>query len=68
MKISDMTALVLGRSRRNLTFVKATTDDGYEGVSEVRINNRTEALLGYLESSKKRYVLGTDPFNIEDLV
>jgi len=28
---------------------------------------RTDALLGYLKQIEKRYVLGSDPFNIEDL-
>ncbi len=68
MKISQMDVLVLGSSWRNLTFLKLTTDDGYVGVSEVRINNRTEALLGYLDGIRKRYVLGCDPFRIEELV
>jgi len=62
-----MQPLVLGTDWRNLVFLKLLTDDGYVGVSEVRINNRTEALLGYLEGIKKRHVLGSDPFNIEDL-
>lgn len=63
-----MQVFVLGTSWRNLTYLKLVTDDGYEGVSEVRINNRTEALSGYLEGIKKRHVLGSDPFNIEDTV
>ncbi len=68
LRISDMQVFVLGTSWRNLTFLKLVTDDGYEGISEVRINNRTEALSGYLEGIKKRHVLGSDPFNIEDMV
>ena len=68
MKIADMQVLVMGTSWRNLTYLKLVTDDGYEGIAEVRINNRTEALSGYLEGIKKRHVLGSDPFNIEDLV
>lgn len=62
-----MQPLVMGTSWRNLVFLKVLTDDGYIGISEVRINNRTEALLGYLEGIKKRHVLGADPFNVEDL-
>jgi len=68
VRISDMQVFVLGTSWRNLTFLKLITDDGYEGIAEVRINNRTEALSGYLEGIKKRHVLGSDPFNIEDMV
>lgn len=68
MKISRLTPLVLGTPWRNLTFVKLETDEGLTGVSEGRNVNRTEALLGYLEHAKKRYVLGSDPFEIERLV
>jgi len=68
MKIAKMTPLVLGTPWRNLTFLKLETDDGLVGVSEGRNVNRTEALLGYLEGAKKRYVLGTDPFEIEKTV
>ncbi len=68
MKISKMTPLVLGTPWRNLTFLKLETDDGLVGWSEGRNVNRTEALLGYLEGVKKRFVLGHDPFEIERLV
>jgi galactonate dehydratase len=68
MKISQMSVLVMGSAWRNLTFLKLTTDEGLTGVSEVRLSNRTNALLGYLEECKKRYILGTDPFRIEHTV
>lgn len=68
MKITRLTPLVLGTPWRNLTFVKLETDEGLVGVSEGRNVNRTEALLGYLEHARKRYVLGSDPFDIERLV
>lgn len=68
MKISQMSVQVMGSAWRNLTFLKLTTDEGLTGVSEVRLSNRTNALLGYLEEIKKRYVLGSDPFRIEHLV
>src|SRR5437870_12928751 len=68
MKISHMSVLVMGSAWRNLTFLKLTTDDGLTGVSEVRLSNRTNALLGYLEECKKRYILGADPFRIEHIV
>ena len=67
MKISKMTPMVLGTPWRNLTFLKLETDEGLVGVSEVR-SIRTDALLGYLKQIEKRYVLGSDPFNIEALV
>jgi galactonate dehydratase len=68
MKISQMSVLVMGSAWRNLTFMKLTTDEGLTGVSEVRIPNRTNALLGYLGECEKRYILGSDPFRIEQLV
>jgi galactonate dehydratase len=68
MKISQLRVFVMGSAWRNLTFLKLTTDEGLTGVSEVRLANRTNALLGYLEDCKNRYVLGSDPFRIEHLV
>jgi galactonate dehydratase len=68
MKISQMSLLVMGSAWRNLTFMKLTTDEGLTGISEVRLSNRTNALLGYLKECKGRYILGSDPFRIEHLV
>src|SRR5438874_2321494 len=68
MKISNMSVLVMGSAWRNLTFMKLTTDEGLTGISEVRLSNRTNALLGYLEECKNRYILGADPFRIEQIV
>ena len=68
MKISNVSTLVMGSAWRNLTFLKLTTDEGLVGVSEVRLSNRTNALLGYLEECKKRYILGSDPTRIELMV
>jgi galactonate dehydratase len=68
MKITAVTPLVLGTPWRNLTFVKVETDSGLYGLGEVRLANRTNALLGYLSEAMPRYVIGHDPFDIEDLV
>jgi galactonate dehydratase len=67
MKITKLTPLVLGTPWRNLTFLKVETDEGLTGVSEVR-SIRGDAVLGYLKQIEKRYVLGSDPFDIEALV
>src|SRR2546423_13001199 len=67
-KIAQLSTFVMGSAWRNLTFLKLTTDEGLTGVSEVRLSNRTKALLGYLEEAKSRYILGSDPLRIEDLV
>ena len=68
MKITAVTPLVLGTPWRNLTFVKVETDSGLYGLGEVRLANRTNALLGYLSEAIPRYAIGRDPFDIEDLV
>jgi len=67
MRITKMTPLVLGTPWRNLTFVKLDTDEGLYGVGEVRANNRTNGLLGYLKDAAPRYVVGANPFEIERL-
>src|SRR5258708_9050880 len=67
MKITAVTPLVLGTPWRNLTFVKVDTDEGIYGLGEVRMNNRTNALLGYLRDAIPRYAIGLDPFDIETL-
>ena len=68
MKIVDVRPLVLGTAWRNLTFVVVRTDEGIEGVGEVRMINHTDALLGYLAEAVPNHVVGADPFEIEDLV
>src|SRR5260370_42456969 len=68
MKIVDVKTAVMGTAWRNLTFVRVITDDGLEGVGEVRMLNHTDALLGYIAEAVPNHVLGHDPINIEDLV
>src|SRR3954462_1502126 len=67
MKIVEVRPLVLGTAWRNLTFVVVRTDEGLEGVGEVRMVNNTGALLGYLDDAVPGPVLGTAPFEIETL-
>ena len=68
MRIAEVQPLVLGTAWRNLAFVVVRTDDGLEGVGEVRMINQTDALLGYLGEAVPNHVLGADPFAIEALV
>jgi galactonate dehydratase len=68
MKISKVTPLVLGTKWRNITFVKVETDEGISGVGESRVVNQTDAVLGYLSAAIPRYVLGSDPFDTQNLV
>jgi galactonate dehydratase len=58
----------MGTEWRNLTFVVVRTDEGVEGVGEVRMVNDTDALLGYFSEAVPNHVLGSDPFEIESLV
>ena len=67
MKIVDMKVFVLGCSWRNLVIIKLYTDEGVTGLGECTIQNREEGVRGYLEGAKHRHVLGTNPFNTEDL-
>ncbi|OUC09136.1 dehydratase, partial [Litorilinea aerophila] len=68
MKITRVTPMTMGTDWRNITFVKVETDEGLVGVADVRALNRTEAVVGYLKEAVPRYVLGNDPFNIEQIV
>ncbi len=67
MKITAVEPLVLGASWRNLVFIKVKTDEGLVGIGECTIQNREEGVLGYLRGAARRHVIGSDPFNIEDL-
>jgi galactonate dehydratase len=67
VRIAEVTPMVMGSAWRNLTIVKVRTDEGLEGVGEVRMVNHTEALLGYLAHAVPTHVLGADPFDIEAL-
>jgi galactonate dehydratase len=68
MKIVEVRPLVMGTAWRNLTFVVVRTDEGFDGVGEVRMINTTDALLGYLAEAVPHHVLGSDPFAVESLV
>ena len=68
MKISDVKTYVVGTEWRNITFVKVITDEGLEGIGEVRMLNHTDALLGYFAEAVPNHILGHDPSNIEELV
>jgi galactonate dehydratase len=67
MKITDVKTFVMGTSWRNLVFVKVYTDDGIVGVGEATLQNLEEPVVAYIEAAKKKHVIGSDPFRIEDL-
>ncbi len=68
MKIIKMTPFVMGTPWRNLLFIKLETDEGVTGWAEARPLNRIDTMLGYLKETFDRYVLGSDPFEIEKLI
>jgi galactonate dehydratase len=68
VRIAEVTPMVMGTGWRNLTIVKLRTDEGLDGVGEVRMVNHTQAVLGYLAHAIPTHVLGADPFEIEALV
>lgn len=68
MHITRVTPMVLGTEWRNLVFVKVETDEGLVGVGESRPINKHEALIGYLRDVTDRLIVGSDPFEIEQLV
>jgi galactonate dehydratase len=67
MRIVDLKTYVAGAAWRNLIFIRLDTDEGISGCAESTAHNKTHAMLGYLEDVKHRYVIGSDPFDIEDL-
>src|SRR5256885_16747391 len=58
----------MGSPWRNFVFGRLRTDEGLEGIGEARPVNREEPVAAYLEAIAHRDVLGSDPFNIEDLL
>ncbi len=68
MKIVDVKTHVMGTAWRNISFVRVLTDEGLEGLGEVRMLNHTDALLGYFAEAVPNHIPGSDPFNVEDLV
>lgn len=67
MKIIDVVTRVVGTPWRELTFVELVTDNGLRGVGEVRMVNKTDTLVACVGELGRRYVLGTEPFDVERL-
>jgi galactonate dehydratase len=67
VKIVDLNTVVVGAPWRELTYVELVTDDGLRGVGEARMLNKTNTLLACIDELAHRYVVGTDPFDVERL-
>ncbi|MFI5801670.1 mandelate racemase/muconate lactonizing enzyme family protein [Streptomyces sp. NPDC051561] len=68
MRITGITTHIVGTPWRNLTYVLVHTDEGLTGVGETRMLGHTDALTGYLAEAAANHIVGSDPFNTEDLV
>jgi galactonate dehydratase len=67
MKITGAKTFIVGAAWRNLIFIRLETDEGVSGCAEATAHNKTQAMLGYLQEAFERYVIGTDPFDTENL-
>jgi galactonate dehydratase len=67
VKIDQIEVTVVGTPWRELTFVELLTDDGLRGIGEARMVNKTDTLLACIEELGRRYVVGMDPFDVEQL-
>jgi galactonate dehydratase len=65
--VTSVRTTVVGTPWRELTFVELETDAGLTGVGEVRMVNKTETLLACVRELSARYVVGSDPFDVERL-
>ncbi|MFL5926068.1 MAG: mandelate racemase/muconate lactonizing enzyme family protein [Gaiellaceae bacterium] len=68
MRITGVRTTVVGTAWRNLVYVEIETDDGIVGLGEATLHNFEEAVLAHVDSLARRYVVGRDPFDVEDLV
>lgn len=67
MKITGFDIFVVGAPWRELTIVRVRTDEGITGLGEVRMVNKTDTLIAAIEELGERYVVGTDPFEVNTL-
>jgi galactonate dehydratase len=67
LKIDDARVTVVGTPWRELVFLELVTDTGLTGVSEVRMVNKTATLVACIRELAPRYVIGSDPFDVERL-
>ncbi len=66
MKLTDIQTFIVGNAWKNWVFVKLHTDEGVYGVGEATAHRKARTLeTAVIEH--RRYYLGKDPFNIEDV-
>jgi galactonate dehydratase len=67
VKIVSVETMVVGTPWRELTFVEVATDSGLRGTGEARMVNKTDTLVACIDELSQRYLVGTDPFDLERL-
>jgi galactonate dehydratase len=67
MKIKKLDVFLTGAQWRNFTLVKLTTEDGLVGWGEGTLGWKESAVRELIVDFGRRYVIGHDPFDIEDL-
>jgi galactonate dehydratase len=67
VKITGQRITIVGTPWRELVFLELQTDDGRTGVGEVRMVNKTDTVVACIEELAPRYVIGSDPFDVERL-
>src|SRR5437660_7935926 len=67
MKVARVDTFVVDGAWRNFLFVKVTTDDGVVGWGEGTLGWKEFAVEQLIREFGDRYVVGMDPFRIEDL-
>jgi galactonate dehydratase len=63
-RITEITALPVSAGLRTCLFVRIRTDDGYEGLGEGTLAQRTRAIMATVDHYSD-YLLGKDPSQIE---
>jgi galactonate dehydratase len=67
VRIHEIRTTIVGTPWRELVFFEALTDEGFVGVSEVRMVNKTDTLVACINELAPRYLVGADPFDVERL-
>jgi galactonate dehydratase len=67
MKIDKVEVFLTGAQWRNFTFVKLTTDSGLVGWGEGTLGWKEASVRELILDFGRRYVVGQNPFDIEDL-
>jgi galactonate dehydratase len=65
MKITDVTAYIVGNPWKNWVFTRVDTDEGVHGIGEATLNGFAKTVEAAIQELK-RFVVGEDPFDVEN--